>query len=219
MRLPKSLHESRPWRIREIVPDFTLEDVWALPVEGGAEDFDALLDVMTSGDLPDSPLFRALWWTRDQLGRWFDLGRISAPPAERDATAAKPALSIPGTNETSLAHRLPDDLRGTASDIRFDAVPFTSLYRTHDEFAAELSNRTVHSVMHLAWVEQGDQRYRGQMAVYVKPCGLLGKCYMAVIKPFRYLIVYPALMRHIEREWISRRASPSRPGRGAPGQR
>jgi Protein of unknown function (DUF2867) len=94
MRLPTGLHESRPWRIREIVPDFTLEDVWALPVEGGAEDFDALLDVMTSGELPDSPLFRALWWVRDQLGRWFDLGRISAPPAER-RRAIHVALSDP----------------------------------------------------------------------------------------------------------------------------
>ena len=30
------------------------------------------------------------------------------------------------------------------------------------------------------------------MAVYVRPRGLLGKGYMALIKPFRYLIVYPA---------------------------
>ena len=35
MRLPNAAHESGPWRIREIVPDFTLEDVWALPVYGG----------------------------------------------------------------------------------------------------------------------------------------------------------------------------------------
>jgi hypothetical protein len=37
-RLPNAAHESRPWRIREIAPDFTLEDVWALPANGGAED-------------------------------------------------------------------------------------------------------------------------------------------------------------------------------------
>jgi hypothetical protein len=43
--------------------------------------------------------------------------------------------------------------------------------------------------------------YRGQMAVYVKPNGLLGTAYMATIKPIRYVIVYPALMRQIEREW------------------
>jgi Protein of unknown function (DUF2867) len=45
------------------------------------------------------------------------------------------------------------------------------------------------------------------MAVYVKPRGLFGKGYMAFIKPFRYLVVYPALMRHIERAW--KRRSPS----------
>jgi hypothetical protein len=39
------------------------------------------------------------------------------------------------------------------------------------------------------------------MAVLVKPNGLFGAAYMAVIKPFRYLWVYPALMRQIEREW------------------
>src|SRR3712207_8811687 len=44
----------------------------------------------------------------------------------------------------------------------------------------------------------------GQMAVLVKPNGLFGKAYMAAIKPFRYLIVYPALMRMIEREWRAR---------------
>ena len=81
------------------------------------------------------------------------------------------------------------------------------LYRTDTEFAAEVSNRTVHGVMHLAWVEQGEGRYQAQMAVYVKPRGLFGKGYMALIKPFRYLIVYPALTRQTERMWNSRPAA------------
>ncbi len=34
MRLPNATHETHPWRIREIAPDFTVEDVWALPVYG-----------------------------------------------------------------------------------------------------------------------------------------------------------------------------------------
>jgi RNA polymerase sigma factor (sigma-70 family) len=42
MRLPNTAHDARPWRIREIAPDFTVEDVWALPVHGGAEDFQTL---------------------------------------------------------------------------------------------------------------------------------------------------------------------------------
>jgi Protein of unknown function (DUF2867) len=202
MRLPTAVLESRPWRIREIAPDFRVEDVWLLPAAGGLADFDRFVDLVTAGDLPDSPLFRALWWARDQLGR-FGLGRISVP-ADHEESAARAALPIPGTNETSLTERLPLDLRDTASTVRFDGVPMVPLYRTKVEFAAELSNQTVHSVMHLGWAEQADGRYRGEMAVYVKPRGLFGSAYMGFIKPFRYLIVYPALMRHIGREWTAR---------------
>ncbi|HYJ71344.1 MAG TPA: DUF2867 domain-containing protein, partial [Actinomycetota bacterium] len=41
----------------------------------------------------------------------------------------------------------------------------------------------------------------GQMAVYVKPNGLFGTAYLAAIRPFRHLVVYPAMLRGIEREW------------------
>jgi DMSO/TMAO reductase YedYZ molybdopterin-dependent catalytic subunit len=205
MRLPNDAHESRPWRIREIAPDFIVEDVWALPVHGGAKDFQALLEMMASFDPANAKSLptRFLWRLRDRLGRWFDLGRISAPIGNgRDAAAGK--LPIPGTSETSLTGRLPDDLRNTAVDLDFGSLPFAPLYRTDVEFAAELSNRTVHGVMHLAWVDQGEARFQGQMAVYVKPRGWLGKGYMALIKPFRYRVVYPALMRQIERAWKTR---------------
>ncbi len=205
MRLPNAAHESRPWRIREIAPDFTLEDVWALPVHGGAEDFQTLLEVGVSLDMAKAGSLpaRVLWRLRDRLGSWFGLGRISASINRgRDDAAGK--LPIPGTNETSLIDRLPDDLRNTAADPDFGWTPLAPLYRTDVEFAAEMSNRTVHSVMHLAWVDRGEGRYQGQMAVYVKPRGLLGKGYMALIKPFRYWVVYPALMREIERAWNRR---------------
>jgi hypothetical protein len=200
MRIPSTEHTSRPWRIREIAPDFTVEDVWALPVHGGADDFDEALGLLTSFDPARSSSLpsRFLWAVRDQLGRWFELGRISEP------TDGGGSLPIPGTDETSLAERLPDELRNTAADVDFRSVPFEPLYRTDDEFAAEVSNRTVHGVLHLAWVDQGEGRYQGQMAVYVKPRGRFGQGYMALIKPFRYWIVYPALMRQIERVWDAR---------------
>ena len=197
MRLPNAAHESLPWRIREIVPDFTLEDVWALPAHGGADDFARLLELGTSLDPAnaDSLPARALWRVRDRLGAWFDLGRISEP----DDGAG--ALPIPGTEQRSLAERLPDDLRNSPWDHDFGSLPFQPLYRTDTEAAAEVSNKTVHGVMHLGWVDQGGGRFQGQMAVYVKPRGRFGKAYMAFIKPFRYLIVYPALIRQVERRW------------------
>ncbi len=197
-RLPNAEHESRPWRIREIAPDFDLEDVWVLPVEGDAEDFQTLIDLMASSDpaAAESRPTRALWQLRDRLGSWFSLGRISAPT---DGGGGE--LPIPGTGEVSLSERLPDDLRGSAADVRFASLPFVPLYRTDDEFAAEVSNQTVHGVMHLAWVDRGNDRYQAQMAVYVKPRGVFGKAYMALIKPFRHWVVYPALMRQTERTW------------------
>ncbi len=202
MRLPNATHESRPWRIREIAADFTLEDVWALPVHGGPDDFQALIEQTVSFDPADweSLPMRVLWHVRDRLGSWFGLGRISTP-AEGGGDDAAARLPILGTSEISLTDRLPDDLRNTAGDLHFDSLPFAPLYRTDVEFGAELSNQTVHCVMHLAWVDRGDGRHQGQMAVYVKPRGRLGKGYMALIKPFRHWVVYPALMRQIERTW------------------
>jgi hypothetical protein len=55
--------------------------------------------------------------------------------------------------------------------------------------------------MHLGWVPDGTGGYRGQMAVLVKPNGLLGNAYIAAIRPFRHLLVYPLMMRNLEREW------------------
>ena len=65
----------------------------------------------------------------------------------------------------------------------------------------------MHGVLHLGWVPDGTGGYRAQMAVLVKPNGVRGRAYMALIKPFRLWLVYPALMRRIEREWEAREVS------------
>jgi hypothetical protein len=96
----------------------------------------------------------------------------------------------------TLRDRLPADLRETGAPD-FDALPFNSLYLCEDEFAAEIANRTVHGVMHIGCVPERTGGSRIQMAVLVKPNGLLGTVYMAAIRPFRHLIVYPA----VTREW------------------
>ncbi len=182
MKVPNAVHESRPWRIREIAADFTLLDVWALPVQGDADDFHTLVEQMLSLDPTATPSIasRVLWVAREYLGKWLRLDK--------------------STGE-SLAGRLPEDLRGTVTDLRFDGAPFTPLYRSDDEFAAEVANQTVHGVLHLAWAKQADGSYQAQMAIYVKPRGVLGAAYMALITPLRHLVVYPALMGQIERVW------------------
>jgi hypothetical protein len=196
VRLPNAAHEAHPWVIAQIAPDFKLLDVWELPAQGGLDDFATLLEIMASLDPANrgSRATRALFSLRYRLGGWFGWD---------DATRRRP---VPGRTETTLSARLPEDLRGTATPPDIISTSFTPLYRTDNEWAAELSNDTVHAVMHLAWIDQGDGLYRGQMGIYVKPRGRFGGTYMALIGPFRHLIVYPALMRQIERAWEARPA-------------
>lgn len=191
MKLPNDAHTSRGWRIDEIVPDFRLEDVWALPTPGGPNDFPLLVQGIASSDPAKGfPwVTRALWELRWKLG---ELLGWDEPDAGLDSRVQ------------SLRSRLPADLRDAQQGPTFDALPFTSLYQLENEWAAELANRTVHGVVHLGWVADGTGGYRGQMAVFVKPNGLLGNAYMAAIKPFRYLLVYPQMMQQIERRWHER---------------
>jgi hypothetical protein len=102
----------------------------------------------------------------------------------------------------------PDPARPPAGDLRDGPsgpgpsnAPFRPVYRTEDEWALELANETVHAVLHLGWVEDDGGGHRGQMAVLVKPNGLLGRAYMVAIAPFRHLVVYPAALRDIGRDW------------------
>ncbi len=109
-----------------------------------------------------------------------------------------------GARVTSLRERLPEDLRRAPGGPELGSSPFRSLYMVKDEWAAEIANRTMHGVLHVGWVEGEDGRHRGQLAILVKPNGALGNAYMAAIGPFRHLIVYPAMMRRIERFWNRR---------------
>jgi hypothetical protein len=101
----------------------------------------------------------------------------------------------------TLCERLPVDLRHKPSGPISDQATFTPLYLTDDEWALEIAGQTVHGVLHLGWVPDGAGRYCGQMAVLVKPNGVRGNFYMAVIAPFRHLIVYPRMMRDIRTGW------------------
>jgi hypothetical protein len=191
MKLPNAAHTSRPWRIHEFTRDFRLEDVWALPTPGGPDDFLRLVHGFASGDLSrgSSRAASMLWAIRWKVG---ELLGWDGPDAGL------------GSRVPTLRDRLPVDLRDAPSGPEFDALPFTSLYLLDDEWAAEIANRTVHGVMHIGWVPDQTGGYHGQMAVLVKPNGLLGAGYMAVIAPFRHLIVYPPMLRAIGRAWRAR---------------
>ena len=191
MRLPNTAHTSRPWRIHEFTRDFRVEDVWALPTPGGPDDFPRLVQAFASFDPSrgSSRAVRTLFAIRWKVGGL--LGWDS------------PDAGV-GSRVPTLRDRLPADLRDAPSGPDSDSLPFTSLYLTGDEWAAEIANRTMHGVLHIGWVPDEADGYRGQMAVLVRRNGLLGNVYMAAIAPFRHLIVYPRMLREIGRAWRAR---------------
>jgi hypothetical protein len=193
MRIPNDVHRSRPWRIHELTRDFRIEDVWELPVWGARDDFPRVVQLASALDPSQSSSFavRTLFAVRWKLGELFGWDRESSGLGARVPT---------------LRDRLPEDLRRLPGP-RSEALPFAPLYVLDDEYAAEIANDTMHGVMHLGWVQAGGGRYRAEMTVYVKPNGVLGAAYMAAIKPFRYLLVYPQLMRDIEHAWREQMAA------------
>jgi hypothetical protein len=198
MRRPDSAHTSRPWRIHELTRDFDVEDVWALPTPGGRNDFPLLVEGFAAADPSESgsgavrALFALRWKVGELLGWDGDDAGI-------------------GSRVSTLSDRLPPDLREAGSGPEFSGLPFTPLYMLEDEWAAEIANRTMHGVLHLGWVSDGAGGYRGQMAVLVKRNGPLGAAYMAAIRPFRHLLVYPQMLRDIERRWQTRPRQTPRP--------
>ena len=195
MRLPNTEHTSRPWRIHELTHDFHLEDVWELPGRGGPGDFPRLVEMFASEDpsQSSSAVVRTLFAIRWKLGEL-----LGWDAEDGDADAPRP----------TLRDRLPPDLRQGPPGPDFARAPFTGVYLLADECASEIVNRTVHGVLHVGWVPDPAGGFRGEMAVYVKPNGLLGKAYMAAIAPFRHLVVYPPMLREIGRDWRARRPVP-----------
>src|SRR3954464_5758712 len=95
MRLPQTAHTVQPWRIHEIAHDFRLEDVWALPTPGGADDFPLLVEGAVAQDPERSPnravrtLFALRWKIGELLGLdGDDSGLGSRVPTLRDRLPA-----------------------------------------------------------------------------------------------------------------------------------
>lgn len=132
-----------------------------------------------------------LFAIRFKLGAWFGWDEETL------------SLPIPGCSEHSLSERLPSELLGREEPPLL-SNGFKRVFRTDTEWAAEISNSTVHAILHLGWVLGEDGRYRGQLGVYVKNRGRFGRTYMTAIAPFRHWIVYPALMRRIDHDWRNR---------------
>ncbi|MEV4334377.1 DUF2867 domain-containing protein [Streptomyces sp. NPDC049597] len=191
-RLAETAYTEQPWRIHEFTKDFCVEDVWSFRTPGaGPDDFPLMLAAMRAAGGPAKQpwLVRLLFAVRWKLGAIFGWDKPSAGVGER---------------VSSLRDRLPDDLRDAPRGPDDEGMPLKAVYELDRESARELANKTVHTVMHLGWVQGANDGYELRMAVLVKPNGTFGRLYMAAIAPFRHLIVYPSLTRQWERAWRDR---------------
>ena len=190
MKIANDEHERQPWKVHALADDFELEDVWRLPIRGDQQpgrDFTAFADTMTF-EAPQAGVVGMLFRLRLWLGEVFGWD-------------GEERLDIPDSAERSVIERLSEELAAKAPP--FDpALMFQMVYDLPEERLLEISNSTVHALMHLGWVKHPDGNYGAQMAVYAKPRGAMGRAYMALIKPFRLFIVYPALMKVFRDNWL-----------------
>jgi hypothetical protein len=97
--------------------------------------------------------------------------------------------------------------RLTAADRSQSLVPagtrqghFRVVYQFDNEQLLEIVNRTAHAAAVSALLETPSS-YRFYFSVYVRNVSHLTTIYMALIDPFRKLIVYPSLLRTVRAQW------------------
>ncbi len=194
--------QDQTWFVDKIVPDFELLDRWDIQLEtkpGKPEDLNTILEVIFSkNDANDlkNHLTEFLFWFRGVLGKWFGW--------DKEVNT----LPIPGCRECSLKERLKDfgikqDSNQNSMDLFSDddLAAFQTVYSLQNEKLLELSNNTVHGLMHYGLVKQGKTQLLLRLSVYVKTRGKLGRFYMKLITPFRHLIVYPTLIKNSGKNW------------------
>jgi Protein of unknown function (DUF2867) len=131
-----------------------------------------------------SPLVRMLLDIRFFVGRFF--GWDHEPAATAWKTFA--------TRLTDTDHSSSLAAAGTRDGF------FRVLYRFENEQLVELINRTAHAAALSALVETATA-YRFYLGVYVRSVGRFTPFYMALIDPFRKLIVYPSLLHSVRARW------------------
>lgn len=200
MMTNKERHFARLWKVNKIANDFILWDVWDIPIvadNSNTENFQSFYKIvleifkkMQTKTTLVSFLFTLRFW----ISKIF--------PLDKNINT----LPIPGCKETTIKSRLTSQdiekskggkvIKGIGTDLEFRPV-----YLIEDESLHELSNDTVHALIHVGWINKNDSYYTATLAIYVIPRGIYGKIYLKLIEPFRHYIVYPAMMKAIKTQW------------------
>ena len=190
--------ERLPLRVHTFLAGVSLHDAWSIDLprwRAGVtlDEFsrtanncklDACGCSKSSSLFTHSPLVRVLLDIRFFVGRFF--GWDHEPAATAWQTFA--------TRLTDIDHSRSLVPAGTRDGF------FRVVYRFENEQLVELINRTAHAAALSALVETATA-YRFYFGVYVRSVSRFTPFYMALIDPFRKLIVYPSLLHSVRTRW------------------
>jgi hypothetical protein len=197
MRVPRATHYEQPWIVHELARDFTLDEVWEFPISADASKGETFRTFCQLEDAArDQPLSGPAGWLM-QLRVL--LGKLGLDRAIN-------VLPIPGCAEVSVRERLkPEDRQA----LPLADSPFQTVYDLEAERLLEISNGSLHALLHFSWAHKAGSLHAPRMAVYVKTRNWFGRMYLGLIYPFRMLVVYPAIMRAAQRRWQRRALGPA----------
>ncbi|HEY8156594.1 MAG TPA: DUF2867 domain-containing protein [Myxococcota bacterium] len=182
-------------RAHALLADVPLHDVWMVELPGGGPNrtlSDARAFMSSESLVSLNPVVRGLFQLRKWLGRAF----------RWDSTTRTPSAQ-------SFMHRLSDeDRKQSLIEPGSADGPFTAIYVRPFEAVSEIRNATVHAFSVFAF-EPCSGGYRLFWAIFVAPVNRLTAFYMALIDPFRRVLIYPAILRHVHQAWCA--ANPSQP--------
>jgi hypothetical protein len=190
--------ERLPLRVHTFLAGVPLHDVWSVDLPrwragvtlddflrtASNDRFDTCGCSKSSSLFAPSPLVRMLLEIRFFVGRFF--GWDHEPAATAWETFA--------TRLTDTDHSRSLVTAGTSDGF------FRVVYRFENEQLVELINRTAHAAALSALLET-TTGYRFYFGIYVRNVSRFTPLYMALIDPFRKLIVYPSLLRSVRARW------------------
>jgi len=178
--------ERLPLRVHDFLVGVPLHDVWSvdLPRARSGITLDEFWRTAGACLCTPPPLVRALLNIRLFVGRRLGWDREPAATAWETFTTRLTTSD----RSRSLAPA------GTCEGL------FRVVYRFENEQLLELINRTAHAAALSALVETANG-YRFYFGVYVRSVSRFTPIYMALIGPFRRLIVYPSLLRNVRAKW------------------
>jgi hypothetical protein len=173
-------------RCHALLSDVPLHDVWAIQLDGGGpgRSIQDARTILFGDRRPPNRAVRGLFALRWALGRVFGWDDERHSP-----------VSVSYVHRLAEADRSQSQVAPGTREGRFRV-----LYVLGEEALSELRNATVHAFLALA-LTPSPGGYTLYLAIYVKPVTRLTTLYMALIDPFRRLIVYPALGRQVQQRW------------------